>query len=67
MSKFVLHPEAYSDLSEIWEYVAADNHDAADRLLDEIYASLTLPRSLSKNWPLSPRSHIAASAISCRT
>jgi len=42
MSKFVLHPEAYSDLNEIWEYVAADNHDAADRLLDEIYASLTL-------------------------
>jgi len=36
MKRFVLHPEAYSDLTEIWEYVAADNLDAADRLIDEI-------------------------------
>jgi len=30
MSQFVLHPEAYSDLNEIWEYIAADNLDAAE-------------------------------------
>jgi len=36
MKRFVLHPEAYSDLTEIWEYIAADNLDAADRVLDEI-------------------------------
>jgi len=36
MTKFVLHPEAYSDLLEIWEYIAADNLDAADRVLDEL-------------------------------
>jgi plasmid stabilization system protein ParE len=36
MSQFVLHPEAYSDLSEIWEYIA-DSLDAADRAVDEIY------------------------------
>lgn len=41
MSNFVLHPEAYSDLSEIWEYIAADNLDAADRVLDEIYQAIT--------------------------
>ena len=41
MSEFVLHPEAYSDLDEIWEYIAADNLDAADRVLDEIYESIT--------------------------
>jgi plasmid stabilization system protein ParE len=41
MNHFVLHPEAYADLNEIWEYVAADNLDAADRVLDEIYESLT--------------------------
>jgi plasmid stabilization system protein ParE len=23
---FVLHPEAYTDLEEIWEYIAADNY-----------------------------------------
>ncbi len=41
MSQFVLHPEVYADLNEIWEYIAADNLDAADRVLDEIYESLT--------------------------
>jgi toxin ParE1/3/4 len=40
MSGFVLHPEAYTDLDEIWEYIAADNLDAADRLVEEIYQML---------------------------
>jgi len=37
---FVLHPEAYNDVDEIWEYIAADNLVAADRVLDEIYQML---------------------------
>jgi plasmid stabilization system protein ParE len=37
---FVLHPEAYNDLDEIWDYIAADNLVAADRVLDEIYQML---------------------------
>jgi antitoxin ParD1/3/4 len=41
MSQFVLHPEAFADLNEIWEYIAADSLDAADRVLDEIYESIT--------------------------
>jgi plasmid stabilization system protein ParE len=36
MNGYVLHPAAYDDLNDIWEYVAADSIDAADRLLDEI-------------------------------
>jgi plasmid stabilization system protein ParE len=36
VSGFVLHPGAYTDLDEIWEYIAADNLIAADRVLDEI-------------------------------
>jgi plasmid stabilization system protein ParE len=40
MSAFVLHPEAYADLSEIWEYIADDNLDAADRVLEEIFQTL---------------------------
>ena len=40
MNKFVLHPEAFADLNEIWEYIAADNQDAADRVLEEIYGTI---------------------------
>ena len=40
MSGFVLHPETYTDLDEIWEYIATDNLDAADRVLGEIYQTL---------------------------
>ena len=37
MSEFVLHPDALKDLEEIWEYIAADSPDAADRVREEIY------------------------------
>jgi toxin ParE1/3/4 len=34
------HPEARIDLDEIWEYIAADNLDAADRVIDEILSAI---------------------------
>jgi plasmid stabilization system protein ParE len=34
------HPEALLDLDEIWEYIRADNLDAADRLLEEILSAI---------------------------
>jgi plasmid stabilization system protein ParE len=37
---FVLHPEAYKDLEEIWEYIAADSVDAAGRVREEIYEAI---------------------------
>lgn len=40
MSQFVLHPQAYADLDEIWEYIAADNLDAADHVREEIYEAI---------------------------
>lgn len=40
MSGFVLHPDALTDLDEIWEFIAADNLDAADRVLVEIYEAI---------------------------
>ena len=40
MNGYKLHPEAYTDLAEIWEYIAADNLDAADRVLQEIYEAV---------------------------
>jgi plasmid stabilization system protein ParE len=36
MSGFVFHPAALTDLTEIWQHIAADNPDAADRVLEEI-------------------------------
>ncbi len=40
MSGFALHPDAYTDLDEIWEFIAADNQDAADRVVEEIYETI---------------------------
>ena len=40
MSEFVLHPDAITDLEEIWEYIAADSLDAADRFREEIYETI---------------------------
>jgi plasmid stabilization system protein ParE len=37
MKRFVLHPEAYRDIEEIWEYISSDNPSAADSLVEEIY------------------------------
>ncbi len=40
MSGFALHPEALADLEEVWEFIAADNLEAADRVLDEIRVAM---------------------------
>ncbi len=40
MSGFILHPEAYDDLDDIWEFIARDNPDAADHLREEIYEAI---------------------------
>lgn len=36
MVKVLKRPEAENDFDEIWWYIAQDNPDSADRLLDEI-------------------------------
>jgi plasmid stabilization system protein ParE len=36
MSGYVFHPNALTDLTEIWEYIAAESPSAADRVLGEI-------------------------------
>ena len=40
MNGYVLHPAAYDDLNEIWEYIAADSLEAADRVLEEIHETI---------------------------
>jgi plasmid stabilization system protein ParE len=36
MKRFVLTPRAKQDLNEIWDYIASDNIEAADRILDAL-------------------------------
>jgi plasmid stabilization system protein ParE len=40
MNDFVFHPDALKDLDEIWEYIATESIDAADRVSDEIYDAI---------------------------
>ena len=37
MNEYALHPEAFTDLDSIREYIAENNPDAADRLVTEIF------------------------------
>ena len=36
MNTYDFHPEVRRDLDEIWDFIAADNPAAADRLITEI-------------------------------
>jgi toxin ParE1/3/4 len=40
MSGYAFHPDARRDLDEIWDYIAADNLDAADEVITEILAAI---------------------------
>lgn len=40
MKRFVLAPEAAEDLDEIWEYIARDDIDAADRFLAKLHTEI---------------------------
>ena len=40
MTGYDFHPEARFDLDEIWEFIHADNSDAADRVIAEILAAI---------------------------
>jgi antitoxin ParD1/3/4/toxin ParE1/3/4 len=40
MNEFAFHPEAEADLIEIWDFIAEDSVDAADRVRDDIFATI---------------------------
>ena len=40
MRAYDFHPEAESDLNVIWDYIAEDNPDAADRTIDRIVSTI---------------------------
>ena len=62
MTGWDFHPEALADLDEIWEFVSADDVDAADRLIAQIpagsIACLLLPTKVTS----APTSHRAPCA-----
>ncbi len=39
MSSFKLSPEAFQDIEGIWDFIAEDNVDAADRVREEIFTA----------------------------
>ncbi|OIO05905.1 MAG: hypothetical protein AUJ52_13030 [Elusimicrobia bacterium CG1_02_63_36] len=50
MSRFLLTPQAELDLADIWDYIAQDSIQNADRVLDEFektMPALTWPRGNS--------------------
>jgi plasmid stabilization system protein ParE len=40
MKGFILTPRAKQDISDIWDYIAADNVEAADRILDALEGAM---------------------------
>ena len=40
MNDYVLSPAAHDDLIEIWEYIADDSIDAADRVRDALFQAI---------------------------
>src|SRR3982751_3382127 len=41
-ARFVVRPKARRDVREIADYIAADNLEASDRFIDEVYAAFQL-------------------------
>ena len=40
MKRFIIAPAAAQDLDDIWEYIAEDSLDAADRFFGKLYESI---------------------------
>jgi plasmid stabilization system protein ParE len=59
MTGYDFHPEARVDLDEIWEFIRADNLEAADRtiaeILDTIRALVSFPKQGQRRPDLTSR------------
>ena len=51
MTGYAFHPEALADLDETWEFMAADNLDAADRVAAEIFSRDSRVDVISQSRP----------------
>lgn len=64
MSGFILHPDALADLEEIWEFIAVDNIESADRVLDEIREKMQALATFPQMGHVSCRPDFATAALS---
>jgi plasmid stabilization system protein ParE len=39
MTSYILAPEALQDLQELWDYIATENLDTTDRVIDTLFAA----------------------------
>jgi plasmid stabilization system protein ParE len=54
VSGFALYPEALADLHEIWEFIAGDGPEAADRVMGKIRDSIRAPVPFSQLATFAP-------------
>jgi plasmid stabilization system protein ParE len=50
VSGYILSSDADSDLEEIWDYIAADNVDAADRWIEKLFDAFDALAPYARNW-----------------
>jgi toxin ParE1/3/4 len=41
MSGYIFHPEVFDDIADIWDYIAEDDPDAADRMQERFYDTIS--------------------------
>jgi plasmid stabilization system protein ParE len=72
MNAYVFHADAYADLDEAWEFIAAENMDAADRVLQEIDDAISILAAFPEQGhkrpdltrrPLKPRRSVTVPAL----
>ena len=62
MSRYAFHPDAVTDLEELWEYIAERNLDAADRVIADIFDAPD-PRRIATHRPSPARSDFSFLAL----
>jgi plasmid stabilization system protein ParE len=57
------HPEASVDVDEIWEFIAADSLDAADKLMQDILDAVDVLVAFPHQGYRRPEPHLGPAAV----
>jgi plasmid stabilization system protein ParE len=63
MTGFALHPEAFTDIDDIREYIAQDNPDAAGRMIKGDLRRNARLGGVSASGLSTPKAHFATAAV----